>query len=212
MVMNLKNKIESDLNLKKIIKIVQKSKIDTYLVGGYVRDLFLNRKCKDIDFMTIGDPYSLVEIISSKNNFSSIKVFKNFGTASVIDNNYQFEFVGARKESYSKDSRNPYVSLGTFEEDINRRDFTINSMAISINKNYGELIDIKNGLDDLQNKIIKTCDDPNKTFIDDPLRMLRAIRFATQLNFDIEPYTFQAIKDSAERIKIISIERITSRK
>ena len=210
MVMNLKNKIESDLNLKKIIKIVQKSKIDTYLVGGYVRDLFLNRKCKDIDFMTIGDPYSLVEIISSKNNFSSVKIFKNFGTASVIDNNYQFEFVGARKESYSKDSRNPYVSLGTFEEDINRRDFTINSMAISINKNYGELIDIKNGLDDLQNKIIKTCDDPNKTFIDDPLRMLRAIRFATQLNFDIEPYTFQAIKDSSERIKIISIERISS--
>ena len=113
MVMNLKNKIESDLNLKKIFKTVQKSKIDTYLVGGYVRDLFLNRKCKDIDFMTIGDPYSLVEIISSKNNFSSVKVFKNFGTASVIDNNYQFEFVGARKESYSKDSRNPYVSFVT---------------------------------------------------------------------------------------------------
>ena len=210
MVMNLKNKIESDLNLKKIIKIVQKSKIDTYLVGGYVRDLFLNRKCKDIDFMTIGDPYSLVEIISSKNNFSSIKVFKNFGTASVIDNNYQFEFVGARKESYSKDSRNPYVSLGTFEDDINRRDFTINTLSISLNKdNYGVLVDPFKGIDDINNKIIRTPLDPDITFSDDPLRMMRAIRFATQLGFTIERDCFNALKKNKDRIKIVSQERIT---
>jgi|TARA_B110000263_G_scaffold249515_1_gene267349 poly(A) polymerase len=208
--MNIESKLDSDLNLKKVIKTIKKSKIDTYLVGGYVRDLFLNRDCKDIDFMTIGDPFELVKKISNENNFSSVRIFKNFGTASISNNKYQYEFVRARKESYSRDSRNPSVSEGSFEDDINRRDFTINSMAISVNKDYGKLIDNLKGIDDLKNKIIKTCDEPNKTFEDDPLRMMRAIRFATQLNFDIEPNTFQAIKDSAERIKIISMERISS--
>ena len=208
--MNIESKLDSDLNLKKVIKTIQKSKIDTYLVGGYVRDLFLNRDCKDIDFMTIGDPFDLVNKISNENKLSSVKIFKNFGTASISNNNCQYEFVRARKESYSRDSRNPSVSIGSFEDDINRRDFTINSMAISINKKYGKLFDNLNGLDDLKNKIIKTCDEPNKTFQDDPLRMMRAIRFATQLNFDIDPNTFQSIIDSAERIKIISKERISS--
>ena len=208
--MNIESKLDSDLNLKKVIKTIQKSKIDTYLVGGYVRDLFLNRDCKDIDFMTIGDPFDLVNKISIENKLSSVKIFKNFGTASISNNNCQYEFVRARKESYTRDTRNPSVSIGSFEDDINRRDFTINSMAISINKKYGKLFDNLNGLDDLKNKIIKTCDEPNKTFEDDPLRMMRAIRFATQLNFDIDPNTFQAIIDSAERIKIISKERISS--
>ena len=208
--MNIESKLDSDLNLKKVIKTIQKSKIDTYLVGGYVRDLFLNRDCKDIDFMTIGDPFDLVNKISNENKLSSVKIFKNFGTASISNNNCQYEFVRARKESYSRDSRNPSVSIGSFKDDINRRDFTINSMAISINKKYGKLFDNLNGLDDLKNKIIKTCDEPNKTFEDDPLRMMRAIRFATQLNFDIDPNTFQSIIDSAERINIISKERISS--
>ena len=208
--MNIESKLDSDLNLKKVIKTIQKSKIDTYLVGGYVRDLFLNRDCKDIDFMTIGDPFDLVNKISIENKLSSVKIYKNFGTASISNNNCQYEFVRARKESYTRDTRNPSVSIGSFEDDINRRDFTINSMAISINKKYGKLFDNLNGLDDLKNKIIKTCDEPNKTFEDDPLRMMRAIRFATQLNFDIDPNTFQAIIDSAERIKIISKERISS--
>ena len=174
-----------------------------------MRDLILNRSCKDIDIMTIGEPYKLIKSISEEKGFSDVKVFKTFGTASISFNSFNYEFVGARKESYSKNSRNPKVVPGLFEDDMKRRDFTINAFAVSINRDYGDFIDMFNGLKDLKNKLIKTCDDPHKTFEDDPLRMMRAIRFASQLNFDIEQNTFKSIIDNAERIKIISQERVT---
>ena len=207
--MNFKKHIETDKNLKLIRRYSSKLGIKSFLVGGYVRDLILNRSCKDIDIMTIGEPYKLIKSISEEKGFSDVKVFKTFGTASISFNSFNYEFVGARKESYSKNSRNPKVVPGLFEDDMKRRDFTINAFAVSINRDYGEFIDIFNGLKDLKNKLIKTCDDPHKTFEDDPLRMMRAIRFASQLNFDIEQNTFKSIIDNAERIKIISQERVT---
>ena len=207
--MNFKKHIETDKNLKLIRRYSSKLGIKSFLVGGYVRDLILNRSCKDIDIMTIGEPYKLIKSISEEKGFSDVKVFKTFGTASISFNSFNYEFVGARKESYSKNSRNPKVVPGLFEDDMKRRDFTINAFAVSINRDYGDFIDMFNGLKDLENKLIKTCDDPHKTFEDDPLRMMRAIRFASQLNFDIEQNTFKSIIDNAERIKIISQERIT---
>ncbi len=207
--MNFKKHIETDKNLKLIRRYSSKLGIKSFLVGGYVRDLILNRSCKDIDIMTIGEPYKLIKSISEEKGFSDVKVFKTFGTASISFNSFNYEFVGARKESYSKNSRNPKVVPGLFEDDMKRRDFTINAFAVSINRDYGDFIDMFNGLKDLKNKLIKTCDDPHKTFEDDPLRMMRAIRFASQLNFDIEQNTFKSIIDNAERIKIISQERIT---
>jgi len=207
--MNFKKHIETDKNLKLIRRYSSKLGIKSFLVGGYVRDLILNRSCKDIDIMTIGEPYKLIKSISEEKGFSDVKVFKTFGTASISFNSFNYEFVGARKESYSKNSRNPKVVPGLFEDDMKRRDFTINAFAVSINRDYGDFIDIFNGLKDLKNKLIKTCDDPHKTFEDDPLRMMRAIRFASQLNFDIEQNTFKSIIDNAERIKIISQERVT---
>ena len=207
--MNFKKHIDTDKNLKLIKRYTSKLGIKSFLVGGYVRDLILNRSCKDIDIMTIGEPYKLIKSISEEKGFSDVKVFKTFGTASISFNSFNYEFVGARKESYSKNSRNPKVVPGLFEDDMKRRDFTINAFAVSINRDYGDFIDMFNGLEDLKNKVIKTCDDPHKTFEDDPLRMMRAIRFASQLNFDIEQNTFKSIIDNAERIKIISQERIT---
>ena len=207
--MNFKEHIDSDNNLTLIRNQILDLEIKSYLVGGYVRDLLINRECKDIDIMTIGEPYKLVESISKIKGFSNVKIFKNFGTASIKNDSFQYEFVGARKESYSKSSRNPNVSPGLFIDDMKRRDFTINSLAISMNNDYGNLIDTFNGVSDIKSKIIKTCDDPHKTFEDDHLRMMRAIRFASQLNFDIEQNTFQSIIDNAERIKIISQERVT---
>ena len=207
--MNFKNHIDNNINLDNIRSKISKHKIESFLVGGYVRDMILSRECKDIDIMTIGEPYELVESISKIKGFSNVKIFKNFGTASIKNDSFQYEFVGARKESYSKSSRNPNVSPGLFIDDMKRRDFTINALAISMNNDYGNLIDTFNGVSDIKSKIIKTCDDPLKTFDDDPLRMMRAIRFASQLNFDIEEKTFSSITDNAERIKIVSVERIT---
>ena len=191
--MNFKEHIERDKNLNLIKDQTLHLEIESYLVGGYVRDILISRDCKDIDIMTIGEPYELVENISKKKGFSDFKIFKNFGTAAVNFKKFNYEFVGARKESYNKSSRNPEVSPGLFQDDMKRRDFTINALAVSMNQDYGELIDTFNGLEDLKNKLIKTCDDPHKTFDDDPLRMMRAIRFATQLNFDIEESTFESI-------------------
>lgn len=198
-----------------IFEIVKKAaeylNSDVYIVGGYVRDLLLKKESKDIDFVTVGSGIILAkkvaEILGEEANLT---VYKNFGTALVKYNSYQLEFVGARKESYRKDSRKPIVENGTLQDDQLRRDFTINALAISLNsENYGELIDPFNGIEDLNNKIIRTPTNPEVTFSDDPLRMLRAIRFATVLNFNIEKNCFDAIKKNKERISIISAERIT---
>ena len=207
--MNFKKHIDEDKNLNLIKNHASRLNVETFLVGGYVRDLLLNRSSKDIDIMTIGEPYDLINSVSKEKGFSKFKIFKTFGTASISYKKFNYEFVGARKESYNKNSRNPDVSPGIFEDDMRRRDFTINAFAVSINKKHGEFIDMFNGVGDLKNKLIKTCDDPHKTFEDDPLRMMRAIRFASQLNFDIEQDTFKSIIDNSERLKIISQERIT---
>ncbi len=185
--------------------------LETYTVGGYVRDLLLERNCKDIDFVCVGNGIALAEKTAQKINPEiQVSVFKNFGTAHFRWHDLDLEFVGARKESYNFESRKPVVTEGTLEDDQNRRDFTINAMAISLNKNnYGELIDPFNGMDDLAAKIIRTPLDPDIIFSDDPLRMMRAIRFATQLDFTIHETTFKSIQKNAERIKIISQERIS---
>ena len=183
---------------------------DAFVIGGYVRDQLLNRETKDIDIVAIGSGIDFAKKTAKKLKSSPIKVFKSFGTAMIIVDDIEVQFVGARKESYRSNSRNPKVEIGTFEEDQKRRDFTINALAISLNnKDYGQLIDPFNGLNDLKNKILKTPLDPNLTFSDDPLRMMRAIRFSSQLDFKIEKETLNAISKNADRIKIVAQERIT---
>ncbi len=181
-----------------------------YVVGGYVRDLFLGRHSKDIDFVTVGSGVDLAEAVAAKlGNGAHVNLFRTYGTAQIKHRGVELEFVGARKESYRHDSRNPQVSAGTLDDDISRRDFTINAMAISITPDdFGRLVDNFGGVDDLERRIIRTPLDPDITFSDDPLRMMRAVRFATQLQFDIAPETFEAIKRNAQRIKIITRERI----
>jgi poly(A) polymerase len=197
-----------------IFKIVseesQKLGFQTFVVGGFVRDIYLNRASKDVDFVTVGSGIALATAVKARLKGSYLNVFKNFGTAQIKTNEWEFEFVGARKESYDRNSRKPKVEDGTFEDDIYRRDFTINTLAISLNADdYGQLVDTFDGLADLKNGIIKTPLDPRVTFSDDPLRMMRAVRFATQLNFRIEKKTFDALKTEANRLSIISQERIT---
>ena len=179
-----------------------------YVVGGYVRDLFLKRHSKDIDFVTVGSGIELAEQLGRQSR-RRVNVYRSYGTAQVMWHGLELEFVGARKESYNRDSRNPIVEDGTLDEDIARRDFTINAMALCVNSSgFGDLIDNYNGMDDLEQHIIRTPLDPDITFSDDPLRMLRAVRFATQLDFTIFPETLQAISRNAERIRIIKHERI----
>lgn len=188
----------------------QKLGYDTYVVGGYVRDIHLMRDSKDVDFVTVGNGIALASAVQKRLKGSHLSVFKNFGTAQIKTDEWEFEFVGARRESYDRNSRNPKVEDGSFEDDIHRRDFTINTLAISLStKNYGELIDIFGGLEDLHNGIIKTPLDPHITFSDDPLRMMRAARFATQLNFKIADTTYEAMSKESHRLSIISQERIT---
>lgn len=190
--------------------VVESNNLEAYVIGGYVRDSFLKRECKDIDIVVVGSGIELAEKLGEKLG-SKVTVFKQFGTAMLRYKEIELEFVGARKESYRADSRNPIVENGSIEDDQNRRDFTINAMAFGLNNhNFGELIDPFNGMEDLRNGIIKTPLDPDKTFSDDPLRMVRAIRFATQLDFEIEEQTFQSIQRNRERIEIITKERINT--
>ena len=200
---------------KPVFKIVAKASsmlnMDSYVIGGYVRDFILNRSnSKDIDIVTVGSGIDLAKKVSNLiPERPKVSVFKNYGTAMLKTDGIELEFVGARKESYQKNSRNPAVEKGTLKDDQNRRDFSINAMALSLNKsNFGELLDPFNGINDLKNKIIRTPLDPDITFSDDPLRMLRAIRFATQLQFRIEDQSFKSIEKNAKRITIISTERI----
>lgn len=183
---------------------------ECYAVGGYVRDLFLNRTSKDIDFVTVGSGIEVAKALAKQfGREAHLCVFQNFGTAQVKFRSVELEFVGARRESYRRDSRKPIVEDGTLDDDISRRDFTINAMAICVNAHrFGELIDKFGGVDDLNRRIIRTPLDPDITFSDDPLRMMRAIRFATQLDFTIHHETFEAITRNAHRISIISKERI----
>ncbi len=185
--------------------------LEAYVIGGYVRDVLLKRPTKDIDVVAIGKGIDLAKQLHKKlSNEAHISIFKNYGTAQVKYKDLEIEFVGARKESYSHDSRNPIVEDGTLQDDQNRRDFTINALAIGLSKNnYGKLLDPFNGVQDLENKIIRTPLEPEITYSDDPLRMMRAIRFSTQLNFTIEQNSLDAISKQKERIAIISKERIS---
>lgn len=201
-------------NERKILEIVSfaaaKMQVPAYVVGGYVRDRLLARTSKDIDIVCVGSGIELAERVAGElHPVPRIAVFQRFGTAMIKHRDLEVEFVGARKESYRHDSRKPAVENGSLEDDQNRRDFTINALAVSLNEpDFGNIIDPFDGLGDLERKIIRTPLEPGKTFSDDPLRMMRAIRFATQLDFVIEPETFKAISVYKERIKIISAERI----
>ncbi len=221
-------KLYSDTELASILnqpifhqigQVADKMGVECYVVGGYVRDIFLERPCDDIDVVVVGSGIEIATQLKKElGRDAHLSVFKNFGTAQVKIRNTVFngekkelevEFVGARRESYNRDSRKPIVEDGTLEDDQNRRDFTINAMAISLNTgSFGKLVDPFNGLADLEDGIIATPLDPEVTFSDDPLRMMRCIRFATQLNFMIEDATFDALEHMAERIKIVSMERI----
>ncbi len=208
--MELKNAI-SDPIFKILSDSASELNLESYVIGGYVRDSLLGRYTKEVDIVAVGSGIELAKHINKKlNNKSKVIIYKNFGTAMIQAGEWRFEFVGARKESYKKNSRKPVVENGTFYEDLNRRDFTINTMAISlIPSSYGQLIDPFNGISDLKNKLIRTPLDPDITFSDDPLRMMRAIRFATQLDFTIDNDCISAIEKNKNRISIVSAERIS---
>jgi poly(A) polymerase len=203
------------LNSNRIFQLVSDSaaqlNLEAYVIGGFVRDLLLKRDSKDIDIVCMGSGIALAEHVASNiGGDVHVTTFKNFGTAMLKFKDLEIEFVGARKESYQRESRKPMVENGTLEDDQNRRDFTINALALSLNKNnFGELLDPFGGLEDLKKKIIRTPLDPEITFSDDPLRIMRAIRFASQLSFDISAETFEAIVRNTERLSIVSMERIS---
>lgn len=203
------NKLQHKI-FQEISKTADQMQLETYVIGGFVRDIYLNRKSKDIDIVTVGSGIELAKKVSENlKNKPQVNIFKNFGTAMLKYKDLEIEFVGARKESYQSDSRKPVVEDGTLEDDQNRRDFTINALALRLNKaHFGELVDPFNGMADLRNKIIRTPLNPDITFSDDPLRIMRAIRFSTQLGFEIQPETLQSISKNRERITIISGERI----
>lgn len=207
--MNLKQALDLPI-FETVSKVAQRQGLDSYVVGGYVRDLLLKRDSKDIDFVCVGSGIALAKgVHEALGGDLPFTVYKRFGTAMIKNGAEELEFVGARKESYRKDSRKPVVEDGSLEDDQNRRDFTINAMAICLNPDrFGELVDPFDGVRDLRRKMIRTPLEPEQTFSDDPLRMMRAIRFASQLGFDIDADTFSAISEMADRIKIVSAERV----
>ena len=208
--MNFEKKLKEYPFLKSATKISVELGVDLYIVGGFVRDIILEEEKKEIDFLVIGDGPSFATKYAKELGAKNVTIFKNFGTAHFKFNDIDLEFVGARKESYQRGSRKPVVESGTFEDDITRRDFTINTLALSVSsKNFGQLIDIYNGLEDIKNKKIKTPLDPLVTFDDDPLRIMRAFRFASQLNFNVDDSILSAANKMRERLKIVSVERIT---
>lgn len=196
---------------KLLHEVVTDMDAEAYVVGGFVRDTLLGRNCKDLDVVTTGNGIALAKAVEKRTGGKGVKIFKNFGTAMVRHGEWELEFVGARKESYARDSRKPFVEAGTLEDDQLRRDFTVNAMAIGLSKsNFGMLIDPFDGIADLRGKIIRTPTDPHVTFSDDPLRMMRAVRFATQLGFKIEAKAMEAMQEMHHRLKIVSAERITT--
>ena len=208
-----RQKIAEHVNLpimKLVGEVADELGRECYVVGGYVRDIFLDRPCNDMDFVTVGSGIDVARAVAQRlGKRAHLSVFRNYGTAQVKTRRWELEFVGARRESYRRESRNPIVEDGTLDDDQQRRDFTINAMAICLNKeHYGELLDPFDGMGDMERRIIRTPLNPDITFSDDPLRMMRAVRFATQLKFDIYPETFEAIHRNAERIRIITHERI----
>ena len=206
---NFSSKLQHPI-FKVVSKVSTQREIPCYVVGGFVRDLILERKSKDIDIVVVGDGMTLAKEIAVKLKVKKVSCFKNFGTAHFKYKDIDVEFVGARKESYSKESRNPIVKKASLKEDLQRRDFTINALALNLNKdNFGDLIDLFNGISDLENQLIKTPYNPIETYSDDPLRMLRAIRFSSQLNFKISIESLKSIHENAHRIDIITNERIT---
>lgn len=208
--MNFAENINNEM-FKTIADVAEKSNTSVYVIGGFVRDILLSRASKDVDFVVVGSGISFAQKVAAAFGHGVYaRYFKNFGTAMVKYGNWDLEFVGARKESYRKDSRKPIVENGSLSDDQKRRDFTINAMSVSLNKkDFGKLYDPFDGINDLENLTIRTPLDPDITFSDDPLRMMRAIRFATQLGFDIEPNTFDAIARNKNRITIVSKERVT---
>lgn len=206
--MNLKQHLSHPV-FKVVSEIVTEENLEAYVIGGFVRDLILERPSKDIDIVVIGNGLDLAEKAGKKLRVKKVSYFKNFGTAQFLYKDLDIEFVGARKESYRRDSRKPIVEDGTLQDDQNRRDFTINALALSLHAdNFGELIDPFGGLKDLEEGNIRTPLEPSKTYSDDPLRMMRAVRFAAQLEFKIERESLEAISENAERLEIISRERI----
>ena len=208
--MNFENLLNKYDFLKLASKIADDRKEEFYLIGGFVRDFILHRERNEMDFLIVGDALEFAMELSKALCVDKVIIYKNFGTAHFNYSNFILEFVGARKESYSRNSRNPVVERGTLDDDLNRRDFTINCLALSLNKNsYGNFIDKFDGAEDIQKKIIRTPLNPSNTFDDDPLRIMRAFRFAAQLNFEIHPSVLMAAKEMADRLKIVSQERIT---
>lgn len=206
--MNLKEHITHSI-FKTISEVSAKKGISSFVIGGFVRDLILKRPSKDIDIVVLGSGLEMAEFVAAELGIQNVSYYKTYGTAAFVYDDLAIEFVGARKESYQRDSRNPNVENGSLADDQNRRDFSINALAISLNKSsFGEVLDPFNGIKDLKDKLIRTPLDPNTTFSDDPLRMLRAIRFSSQLGFRIDENALIAIGENAQRLKIISHERI----
>ncbi len=207
---SITKKLSENIVLNKIAQIAQSENKNVFVVGGYVRDLILKRERSDIDILVIGSGIDFAKTVAEKLNISNVNYYKNFGTAQFSFDNMNVEFVGARRESYDRNTRKPFVEDGTFEDDISRRDFTINTLAVSLNAiDFGKIIDTYDGLTDIKNQIIKTPLDPFRTFDDDPLRIMRAFRFAAQLNFKVDKNIMKAAYDMRNRLSIVSQERIT---